>query len=257
MGDDGFNSPFAGMKKELLRQVKKARRESQAVPAESSWPSKGYQSSAGLDDTQAPRRTQTAQPGSGRDERDEKTRSQDAILLRQYMAGVKPIDRSNYVPSSGKRQRGRSSEHAAGAESAAALYDFVHGAGNFDIEYLDEYVTGLGPGVDSHLLVRLKRGDFAVQAHIDLHGLYADEARDALIAFFERARRDGKRCVLVVHGRGLHSPEGTSTLKELLLNMLTYGPLSKHVLAFATARPVDGGPGAMYVLLRRNRSPFR
>ena len=191
MGDDGFNSPFAGMKKELLRQVKKAREESQAVPAGSSRPAKGYRSSAGPDDTESPRRTPSAQPGSGTDGEAEEVFSQDAALLRQYMAGVKPIDRSNYVPSSGRRKRSRSSEHAAGAESAAALYDFVHGAGHFDIEHLDEYVTGLGPGVDSHLLVRLKRGDFAVQAHIDLHGMYADEARDALIAFFERARRDG------------------------------------------------------------------
>ncbi len=181
--------------------------------------------------------------------------SDDKKLFRQYMAGVRPIDRSNHVPPPVRRST--VSQKDVSAESAAALYDFIHGAGNFDIEHLDEYVTGLAPGVDQYLLGRLKRGQFAVQAHIDLHGMYADEAREALVTFFERARKSGKRCVLVVHGRGLHSPEGTPTLKELLLNMLTHGPLSKHVLAFATARPVDGGPGAMYVLLRRNRSPFR
>jgi len=65
------------------------------------------------------------------------------------------------------------------------------------------------------------------------------------------ARQDGKRCVLVVHGRGLHSKDQRPVLKEAVVNWLGRTGLRKQVLAFCTARPYDGGAGALYVLLRR------
>ncbi len=139
-------------------------------------------------------------------------------------------------------------------ESAlAALADFVDGKGEFDIEFLDEFLTGLAPGVDFRLLEQLKRGDFSVQGHLDLHGFTWAEAREEILAFVRNAIREQKRCILIIHGRGLHSKTPTPALREGLLALLTRGPLRKHILAFSTARPVDGGPGSMYILLRRNR----
>ena len=101
------------------------------------------------------------------------------------------------------------------------------------------------------LLRRLRRGDFAWQAHIDLHGLTRDPARDALVRFFASARVQGFRCVLVVHGRGHNSEDGRPVLKPLVQRWLQRAPLKGWVFAYATAKPVDGGAGAMYVLLRR------
>ena len=72
-----------------------------------------------------------------------------------------------------------------------------------------------------------------------------------LLRFIGGSRRGGEGCVLVVTGRGKRSPNGLSVLREALPRWLSRAPLNSHVLAFCTARRVDGGPGAFYVLLRR------
>ncbi len=133
----------------------------------------------------------------------------------------------------------------------AELSDLVDGRGEFDIESLDEFVTGLAPGVDRRLLDQLRKGQFSVQDHLDLHGFTWAEAREEILGFVNRAAVAQKRCVLIIHGRGLHSKTPVPALREGLLALLTRGPLRRRILAFSTARPVDGGPGSMYVLLRR------
>jgi DNA-nicking Smr family endonuclease len=136
-----------------------------------------------------------------------------------------------------------------------AAYDelraLVTGAAPFDIADTDEFIEGATRGLDRHVLRRLRRGEFAVQGHVDLHGLTRDEARSTLESFLQRSRQAGKRCVLVVHGRGLHSKDQMPVLKEALKRWMSTARFADHVLAFATARPHDGGLGAVYVLLRR------
>ena len=136
-----------------------------------------------------------------------------------------------------------------------AAYDelraLVAGAAPFDIADSDEFIEGAARGLDHHVLRRLRRGEFAVQAHVDLHGMKRDEARAELETFLARARQGGKRCVLVVHGRGLHSKDQVPVLKDALKRWMKTARFADHVLAFATARPHDGGLGAVYVLLRR------
>jgi DNA-nicking Smr family endonuclease len=137
------------------------------------------------------------------------------------------------------------------AEVNAELADLVDGAGPFDISATDEYVEALGPGIDRRLLRQLKAGDYALQAHLDLHGLNSEEARVEVDTFLTKARADGRRCVLIIHGRGHNSKDGVAVLKERLQVWLTRGRIGRGVLAFCTARPVDGGAGAVYVLLRK------
>ena len=96
----------------------------------------------------------------------------------------------------------------------------------------------------------------AVQAHIDLHGMIQADAKLALEEFIVGSVRKGLRTVLVVHGRGLRSPGGMPVLKHAAAQWLSHGHMGGYVLAFATARPADGGAGAMYVLLQRE-SPSR
>src|SRR5262249_25050840 len=95
--------------------------------------------------------------------------------------------------------------------------------------------------------------DVAWQAHVALHGLTAAEAREAVDRFVLESFRVGRRCVLVVHGRGLNSKDRTPVLKERLKSWLAHGRIAKVVLAFTTARVCDGGAGALYVLLRLDR----
>jgi DNA-nicking Smr family endonuclease len=137
------------------------------------------------------------------------------------------------------------------AEVLATLADLCGGEGSFDISDTDEYIEGVAPGIDRRLLKRLRNGDFAVQAHVDLHGMTRDEAKTRVTRFVEESRRAGRRCVLIVHGRGLHSKDQIPVLKEAVRSWLERGPVARTVLAFATAKPHDGGAGAVYVLLRR------
>jgi DNA-nicking Smr family endonuclease len=139
------------------------------------------------------------------------------------------------------------------AEAMAALSDLVAGAGRFDISDTREYVEGAVVGLDPRLLRRLRRGDFAWQAHLDLHGMTGDQARVAVDRFLVEAVRATHRCVLIIHGRGLNSKDQTPVLKERLKSWLARGRAAHVVLAFTTARPCDGGAGALYVLLRRDR----
>jgi DNA-nicking Smr family endonuclease len=98
---------------------------------------------------------------------------------------------------------------------------------------------------------RLKKGQFPIQDYVDLHGLTKQEAEIRVRDFLLQSQRLGLRCVLVVHGRGLNSENHIPVLKERLPAWLSRGPVKKLVLAFSTARPYDGGTGAIYVLLRR------
>ena len=136
-------------------------------------------------------------------------------------------------------------------EALADLRDLVEGRGEFTIQYTDEYMEGLAPGVDRRLAQRLHRGDYAVQAHIDLHGHTVEEAKVVVDRFLTSAYAAGQRCILLIHGRGLNSKDNKPVLKEQVRIWLSHGRLSRLVLAFATAPLTNGGAGAVYVLLRR------
>lgn len=102
---------------------------------------------------------------------------------------------------------------------------------------------GIGPDV----VRRLRRGEWAVRAQIDLHGLRTEEARDALVEFLNRVQRDGLRCVRIIHGKGLGSVNREPVLKGKVRRWLVQ---RDEVLAFVEAPPNDGGGGAVLVLLR-------
>ena len=131
------------------------------------------------------------------------------------------------------------------------LRALVAGEAPFDIADTDEFIEGMARGLDPGILRRLRKGDYAVQGHVDLHGLVREEAKAVLEAYLNKARHDGKRCVLAVHGRGLHSKDQVPVLKEALKRWMGTARFAQHVLAFATARSHDGGAGAVYLLLKR------
>lgn len=112
--------------------------------------------------------------------------------------------------------------------------------------------TGRSGDVDGRTLDKLKRGQLRPQARLDLHGMTQDEAHRALVSFMADAQAEGKRCVLVITGRGRIS-EGGGVLRNQTPNWLNTPAIRSRILAFATAQPKDGGSGALYVLLRRVR----
>ena len=107
-------------------------------------------------------------------------------------------------------------------------------------------------GIDRANAERLKRGMHKIEARLDLHGMTQAEAHQALTAFIRVSRDAGRRCVLVITGRGL-GPNGTGVLKSAVPRWLAEPELRRQVLATAAAQPRHGGAGAAYVLLRRRR----
>ncbi len=175
----------------------------------------------------------------------------EARFFSNAMAGVEPLKTDDRVVPSSRPHREPRPVEDADVEAYAALADLVAGHGDFDISYTVEYVEGVANGVDRRLLKRLRQGDFAQQGHLDLHGFTRSEARTAVEEFLSESRVGRKRCVLLVHGRGLNSPDRVPVLKNALVKWLTRSVLARHILAFTTARPMDGGSGALYVLLRK------
>lgn len=106
------------------------------------------------------------------------------------------------------------------------------------------------PGVGIDVAHQLRRGKWAIQRQVDLHGLRTDEARETLGAFIREAQKQGIRCVRVIHGKGLGSPGKAPVLKDKVHRWLVQ---KSEVVAFVQAQPAHGGAGALVVLLQ----PFR
>ncbi len=121
--------------------------------------------------------------------------------------------------------------------------------------------AGTAAGIDKRSMDRLRRGKLAPEATIDLHGLRREEAHQTLTAFLGRAQAAGKRCVLVITGKGTDRSAGrpremgeeTGVLKRQVPRWLNEAPNRGRIIAFVAARPQHGGAGALYVLLKRLR----
>ena len=119
-----------------------------------------------------------------------------------------------------------------------------------DIERLldtDESLSFRRPGLGIEVVRKLRRGEWSVQAQLDLHGLRTDEARLSLVVFLGEALTNDLRCLRVIHGKGLGSVNKEPVLKGKVLKWLTQ---RDEVLAFCQARPNDGGSGALLILLK-------
>jgi DNA-nicking Smr family endonuclease len=128
------------------------------------------------------------------------------------------------------------------------LEDSIHSDPDLDLQSGDELCFAQ-PGVRHGVLKKLKRGQYAVMAVLDLHGLFVREAHELLIDFIQTNRAAGHQCVRIIHGKGRRSPHGRPVLKNKIFNWLQH---RDEVLAFCSARRNDGGTGAIYVLLKRS-----
>ena len=134
-------------------------------------------------------------------------------------------------------------------ETLRRLEAFVDGEGDLDPFATGEGVEGAATERGRRYLGRLKKGEFSVQAHLDLHGMGLAEATEELERFLRRAVSLGHCCVRIVHGRGKHSASEPAVLKRHVTRWLSSRKMSRSVAAFASARWSDGGSGAVYVLL--------
>lgn len=188
-------------------------------------------------------RPKKAQPAASMDE--------DARLFLESVGSVAPVRTPiARVPPAAEAQVTvqRAQEEA---ESLVRLAELVSDDGEFEVHDDAEAIEGFVRGFDAGVVRKLKRGEFGARATLDLHGRTREEARPALERFLNESRIAGLRCVLVVTGRGLHSPGAVPVLRQSTVEWLTCGRPARQVLAFCSARPEEGGAGALYVLLRR------
>jgi len=175
---------------------------------------------------------------------DKDDRDRDIDLFRNAVKDVRPLGSDRHVvrkapPAAVPRQSRRDDDEVL-AEMADGRFDYEN------LEYGDEAFFQRTT-VGRPTMRKLRRGQFAIQAELDLHGFAADEAKTTLAEFIERCSARGMTCVRVIHGKGHRSPGKTPILKPKVASWLSRWDT---VLAFATARPIDGGTGALYVLLR-------
>jgi DNA-nicking Smr family endonuclease len=177
----------------------------------------------------------------------------EARAFTQAMFDVTPLRGKRKTAPRARGSNARPSHPAANQEHEVIkhLQGLIKGSVQLDIAFSDEYMEGAVKGFSRKLMKKLKQGHFPIQDYIDLHGLTTQEAEQKVGNFLVASHKLGLRCVLIVHGRGLNSPDSEPVLKEKLPVWLNRGPNRKIVLAFTTAKPYDGGTGAVYVLLRK------
>ena len=168
----------------------------------------------------------------------------DVELFRNAVSGAKPLQSEERAEKAARKPKprarfSRADEQAALQESLAADVDDTESHSGDSLRFHR-------PHVGKRTMRKLARGSFSVQAEIDLHGMTVSEAKPRLAEFIETCAREGKRCVRVVHGKGLGSGHRGPVLKQKVNRWLRqWDP----VIAFVSTRQVDGGTGAIYVLL--------
>jgi len=177
----------------------------------------------------------------------------DLRAFREAMNGVRPLPpRDAAIPAPKPRPAARLTR----ADEREVLRESLLPPADPALLDTGEELAFRRPGVGADVLRRLRRGQFAVAAEIDLHGLGRHAAHEALREFIAEAVERGQGCVRVIHGKGRGSGPRGPVLKHVVDHWLRR---MDDVLAFASARPVDGGTGAAYVLLapaRMRRTPL-
>jgi DNA-nicking Smr family endonuclease len=183
-----------------------------------------------------------------REEKQTLTPKMEEDLFKKAMEGVRPIARENCIERIFQIELPESSRDKEDAEILEKLADLVKYGRGFNVADTPEYIEGTNYHIRPTVAKRLHRGEYSIQAFVDLHGLLAEDAKEVFEKFLKWAVTTGKTGVLIVHGRGLSSPS-EPVLKRKVVEWMTHGPLRKWVAAYASARICDGGAGATYVLL--------
>lgn len=179
----------------------------------------------------------------------------DHHLWRNLTAGVKPIARGDKVtpepaplphPTRLRRAFDAQTRAARARPTPMPTLPLATPPAAPDFDHLS--------GLDRRKAQKLKRGELPIEGRIDLHGLTREQAWNALRIFLMDAVATHKRCVIVVTGKGQGGAQ-TGVLRDLMPHWLRAEPIGAHIAAWTPAQPKDGGAGALYVYLKRRRTP--
>ncbi|MDP6573142.1 MAG: Smr/MutS family protein [Rhodospirillales bacterium] len=174
-------------------------------------------------------------------------RRDEALLWRHVTEGMAPLDDGTVaIPED------MPPEEPAASGEAIRQTPPPPGPPPPTAQDLPKLEAGTVAGVDKRTAARLRRGQLPIEGRLDLHGLTQTEAHRELGDFLAAAQEDGRRCVLVITGKG-RGAEGGGVLRAAVPRWLNEPGQRQRVVVFCHAIPRDGGDGALYVLLRRRK----
>jgi DNA-nicking Smr family endonuclease len=182
----------------------------------------------------------------------DKAQALEANLFHASVGGVQRLPEQNRLaPGLPKAGQGASATAAARTQAqddAAVLRESL--SDQFDVEHLLDTEPALSftrAGVGADVVRKMRKGHWPVQDELDLHGMRRDTARERIGEFLQQAKRHNARCVAIIYGKGYGSVNGEPVLRSMVHSWLEQ---KEEVVAFCAARPMDGGEGALMVLLR-------
>ncbi len=173
-----------------------------------------------------------------------KINNPDSELFRETVGDIKRLDNDRIESS---KPLPRPIPKQSQIDDAQVIDEML--SDHYDPMQLDlgDEISFRRPGVQHSVMRKLKRGQYSIGAELDLHGMTIPQARRALVEFLNACRQAQKKCVRIIHGKGRRSSNKGPVLKPMVANWLTQ---LDDVLAYTTSRPIDGGTGALYVLLK-------
>ena len=173
-------------------------------------------------------------------------RPDGALLFRRAVADAVPLPPTNLAEISRRRPKPVARQRLR--DEQQVLVDALSDPWDWEAAVsTGEELSFVRPGVPTAALKKLRRGGWVIRGELDLHGHTGDEARVALAAFLNRCNVEDRRCVRIIHGKGYGSKNRLPVLKNKVRHWLMQ---REDVLAFCQARTVDGGAGAVIVLLK-------
>lgn len=172
----------------------------------------------------------------------------DSALFREAVRDVRPKAASEHITLAGRRlstlPRFREADDRQVMRELLEEPDELFESG--------DTLSYRADGIQDSVFRKLRRGQYRIEKELDLHGLNRALAKEAVSRFLAMCQDQDLRCVRIIHGKGNGSPNSGPVIKSLLDGWLRK---RRDVLAFCSARPVDGGTGAVYALLRRGGGP--
>jgi len=167
----------------------------------------------------------------------------ETSLFQEAMQDVTPIKQDNKVRTKPAQKNIRIRSH----DDRPDINDVFSDA---PVDECPDQLFYSRDGITPDTLKKLRKGKFQIDHSIDLHGMTVNAARDYLLEFLAECEADGSRHIIIVHGKGYSSPNKKPVIKPMVNRWLRATPM---VLAFCSSQPKDGGTGAVYVLLKRNK----
>ena len=175
------------------------------------------------------------------------SKSDDNLSFAQLLRDVKPLRKEHSNKTELNHPKPKPIPRETQKDNKRVLKESLA----ISLEYEDlqpgDSLSFCRPGIQKKIFQKLKKGQFKIDAELDLHGMTVAQAQEALAQFIHNSRITHNRCVRIIHGKGYGSSNKGPRLKPMVSQWLQK---RNEILAFCSARPVDGGTGAIYVLLK-------